>query len=175
MSAPVSHVGRFWRLRWLDQAVRSSVIVDEVVAGGCRCAVSQCGGSVGGSAASIAVYVHLEDGRVVDQPVDGGDGDGLIGKDAVPGAEGLVGGDGEASGLVAPGDELEEDGGLGLVLLGVANPCSRRTTPRCSPSPRHPRFSSRLSRSAHPDCRATLRNPLRESASPGAGIRHPRH
>ena len=58
---------------------------------------------------------------MVDEPVDGGDGDGLVGEDAVPGAERLVGGDGEASGLVAPGDELEEDGGLGLVLLGVAD------------------------------------------------------
>ena len=57
----------------------------------------------------------------MDEPVDGGDGDGLVGEDAVPGAEGLVGGDGEAAGLVAPGDELEEDGGLGLVLLGVAD------------------------------------------------------
>jgi hypothetical protein len=53
---------------------------------------------------------------VVDEPVDRGDGDGLVGEDAVPGAEGLVGGDGEASGLVAPGDEFEEDGGLGLIL-----------------------------------------------------------
>jgi hypothetical protein len=27
MSATDSHVGRFWRLRWLDQAVRSSVMM----------------------------------------------------------------------------------------------------------------------------------------------------
>ena len=58
---------------------------------------------------------------MVDEPVDGGDGDGLVGEDAVPGAEGLIGGDGEAAGLVAPGDEFEEDGSLGLVLLGVAD------------------------------------------------------
>ena len=58
---------------------------------------------------------------MVDQAVDGGDGDGLIGEDAVPGAEGLVGGDGETAGLVAPGDELEEDRCLSLVFLGVGD------------------------------------------------------
>ncbi len=58
---------------------------------------------------------------MVDQPVDGGDGDGGIGEDAIPGAEGLVGGDGKAACLVAPRDELEEDGCLGLVLLRVAD------------------------------------------------------
>ena len=57
---------------------------------------------------------------MVNEPVDGGDGHRLIGEDAVPGAEGLVGGDGEASGLVAPGDEFEEDGALGLILLGLS-------------------------------------------------------
>ena len=33
----------------------------------------------------------------------------------------MVGGDGEALGLVAPCDELEEDGALGLILLGVGD------------------------------------------------------
>lgn len=46
----------------------------------------------------------------MDEPVDGGDGDGLVWEDAVPGAEWLVGGDGEAAGLVAPGHGLEEHG-----------------------------------------------------------------
>ena len=90
-----------------------------VVGGGCR-----RDGGLGsvpgrGRAAAAAVDVHLQDRGVVDEPVDGGDGDGGVGEDAVPGAEGLVGGDGEAARLVAPRDELEEDGGLGLVLLGV--------------------------------------------------------
>ena len=57
----------------------------------------------------------------MDEAVDGGDGDGLVREDPVPGAEGLVGGDREAAGLVAPGDELEQHGGLGLVLLGVGD------------------------------------------------------
>ena len=37
----------------------------------------------------------------------------------------------------------------------MRKPCSRRPPPQCSHPPRHSRFSSRLSRSAHPDCRAT--------------------
>jgi len=53
----------------------------------------------------------------MDEAVDGGDGDGLVREDAFPGAEWLVGGDGEAAVLVAPGDQLEEDGALGLELL----------------------------------------------------------
>jgi len=57
----------------------------------------------------------------MNEAVDGGDGDGLVGEDTFPGAEWLVGGDGEAARLVAPGDELEEDGALGLVLLRVGD------------------------------------------------------
>ena len=56
---------------------------------------------------------------MVHEPVHGGDGDGGVGEGTVPGAEGLVGGDGEAAGLAAMGDELEEHRGLGLVLLGA--------------------------------------------------------
>jgi len=58
---------------------------------------------------------------VVNEPVDGGDGDGGVREDPIPGAEGLVGGDGEAAALIAPCDQLEEDGRLGLVLVGVGD------------------------------------------------------
>jgi len=57
---------------------------------------------------------------VVDQAIDGGDGHRRVGEDLVPFAEGLVGGHQERSALVAGGDELEEDAGLGLVLPRVA-------------------------------------------------------
>ncbi len=57
----------------------------------------------------------------MDHAVDSGDGDGLIGEDLVPGAERLVGRDGEASGFVAPGDQFEEHGALGTVLLRVGD------------------------------------------------------
>ena len=58
---------------------------------------------------------------MVDEPVEWGDGDGVVGEDLVPGAERLVGCDGEASGLVAPGDEFKENGALGLVLLSIGD------------------------------------------------------
>ena len=57
----------------------------------------------------------------MDQPVDRGNGDSLIRKDAAPGTEGLIGGDREALGLVAPGDEFEEHGVLGLIFLRVGD------------------------------------------------------
>lgn len=122
MSGTLSQVGRFWLLRRL--ALGFEVLLEgvaESVGGGCRCGVSLEGGAIGGGATAVAVGVHLEDGRMMDEPVDGGDGDGLVGEDSVPGAEGLVGGDGEAAGLKAPGDEFEEDGCLGLVLSGVTD------------------------------------------------------
>ena len=56
---------------------------------------------------------------MVDEPVDGGDGHGLVGKDGIPGAEGLVGGDEHGTALVACGDQFEEDAGLGLAFLHV--------------------------------------------------------
>lgn len=58
---------------------------------------------------------------MVNEAVDCGDGDSLVGEDLVPGAEGLVGRDGEASGLVAPCDQLEEDRALGLIFLGIGD------------------------------------------------------
>jgi hypothetical protein len=50
----------------------------------------------------------------MDEAVDHGGGDGVVAEDVSPGAEGLVAGDDDACGLVAGGDELEEQaGGLG--------------------------------------------------------------
>ena len=57
----------------------------------------------------------------MDQSVDGGDGHGFVREALIPAAEGLVGGDGDAAVLVAPGDQLEEDAGLGLVLVGIGD------------------------------------------------------
>jgi len=57
---------------------------------------------------------------VVDEAVDGGDGDGRVGEHLVPLAEGLIAGDDQAVALVSLGDQLEEDGGLGLILSDVA-------------------------------------------------------
>jgi len=74
-----------------------------------------------GAALAEAVAVESEDLGVVDEAVDGGDGHDGVGEDAVPVAEGVVGGDKQAAGLVAVGDELEEDRGLHLGALDVAD------------------------------------------------------
>ena len=58
---------------------------------------------------------------MVDQPVDGGDGHGLVREDFVPGAERLIGGDGEAFVFVASGDEFEENGAFGAIFLGICD------------------------------------------------------
>lgn len=57
----------------------------------------------------------------MDQPVDGGHGHGLVGEDLVPAAEGLIGRDSDAAVFVAPGDQFEENAGLGLVLVGIGD------------------------------------------------------
>ena len=72
-----------------------------------------------GGAAAVALDVHLEDGGVVDEAVDGGERHGGIGEDLAPFAEGLVGGDEDGAALVAGADQLEQDAGLGLVLGDV--------------------------------------------------------
>ena len=58
---------------------------------------------------------------MVAEPVVGCRGHGLVREDLVPAAEGLVRGDGDAAVFVAPGDQLEEDAGLGLVLVGIGD------------------------------------------------------
>jgi hypothetical protein len=58
---------------------------------------------------------------MMDQAVDGGDGHGLVGKDLIPAAERLVGGDGNAAVFIASGDQFEEDAGFGLILVGIGD------------------------------------------------------
>ena len=72
--------------------------------------------SLDGLAPPIALDIHLEDGGVINEPVDGGERHGGIGEDLVPCAEGLVGGDQHGSSLVAGADELEQHACFGLVL-----------------------------------------------------------
>src|SRR5512132_699887 len=71
-----------------------------------------------GGAPSIALGVELENGGVVHQSVDGGDGHRRIREDLYPGAERLVAGDDQRAPLVALGDQFEQHGGLG-------GPCGR--------------------------------------------------
>lgn len=81
------------------------------VAGRCR--------GAHGCAAPEALDVHLKDGGVVDEPVDGGDGHGLVREHGVPSAEGLVCGDHDGAPFVSCCDELEEDAGFGLILPDI--------------------------------------------------------
>ena len=92
----------------------------EAVGGGCRRVVGRVP-AAGRGAAAIAVDVHLENGGVVDETVDGGDRHRLIREDPIPGAEWDVGGDGEAAVLVPTSDQLEDDAGFRLILLGVSD------------------------------------------------------
>ena len=61
-----------------------------------------CAGLVGsgavlcGGSPAVALGIDLEDGRVMDEAVDGGDGHGRIGEDLGPLAEWLIAGDDEA-------------------------------------------------------------------------------
>jgi len=68
-----------------------------VVGGGCRRSVSLIAASCFSGAPSVAADLHLKDGDVVDEPVDGSDGDGGVREYLIPGVNGLVGGDGEAA------------------------------------------------------------------------------
>ena len=77
--------------------------------------------SLEGFASPVALDVHLQDRGVVDEAVDGGERHGLIGEDLAPFAEGLIGGDQHGSPLVARGDQLEQDAGLGLILGDVGD------------------------------------------------------
>ncbi len=70
-------------------------------------------------ATSIALDVHLEDGRVMDQPVDGSERHGLVRKHLAPFAERLVGGDQHGAPLVAASDQLEQHARLGLIPADV--------------------------------------------------------
>lgn len=64
--------------------------------------------SSGRGAAAIPVDIEFQDGGVVDEAVDGRDRHGLVGKDLLPGAEGLVCDDAGAAGFKATRDQLEE-------------------------------------------------------------------
>src|ERR1700722_5023220 len=52
----------------------------------------------------------------MNEPVDGGERHGGIGKDAVPFSKGLIGGDQHGPPFVAGADEFEENRRLGLIL-----------------------------------------------------------
>jgi hypothetical protein len=81
--------------------------------------VSVLFGSTESEALSVAFAIHLDDGGVMDQSIDGRRRHGGIGKDRVPGRKRLVGGDSDAVSFVSMRDEFEQDAGLGLILTNI--------------------------------------------------------
>src|SRR5208283_3535583 len=63
--------------------------------------VSVLFGSTESEALSVAFAIHLDDGGVMDQSIDGRRRHGGIGKDRVPGRKRLVGGDSDAASFVS--------------------------------------------------------------------------
>src|SRR5438132_11415644 len=89
----------------------------------CRARGGPAGASLAfeGGLAPIALDVHLENGCVMNEAVDGRQRHGVIREDLAPLAERLVGGDEQRASLVSRTDELEEHTGLGLILGDVCD------------------------------------------------------
>lgn len=64
----------------------------------------------------IAFDVEFEDGGVVYEPIDGGQGHGWVGEDFLPLAEGLIVGDEHGLSFIAGADQFEQNTGFRLVL-----------------------------------------------------------
>src|SRR3546814_9018148 len=89
--------------------------------------------SLEGGPATIALDIHLEDGGVMNETVDGRERHGGIREDPVPFAEGLVGRDEHGSALIACADQLEEHGGCSLILGDIGG--VERKSQRLNSSP----------------------------------------
>src|SRR5271157_712188 len=97
-----SHVGRCtpWRVGW---------------AGGLAVGLWHGRGGVGGGVVVFhapAGTVDGDDVAVVEEAVEDGGGEDLVGEDLAPFAEGLVAGDDDGALLVAAGDDLEDEVGV---------------------------------------------------------------
>jgi hypothetical protein len=73
------------------------------------------------SAASIAFDVHLQNGGVMDEAIDGGERHSLVGEDLAPCPEWLIGSDQHRASLVAAADQLEQHAGFGLILADIGD------------------------------------------------------
>jgi len=69
-----------------------------------------------GELSPVAVDVHFEDRRMMNQTINRGQGYGLIWKNPSPFAEGLIGGDQHRSPLVSRADQFEQNAGFRLIL-----------------------------------------------------------
>jgi hypothetical protein len=74
---------------------------------------------VAGFAASVALNIQLEDRRVMNEPVYGGDGHAGVREDVIPAGERLVGRYQKTSPLIPFGDQFEQDARFRLILPDV--------------------------------------------------------
>src|SRR6516162_1864101 len=71
------------------------------------------------AASSVALDVQLEDDRVMDQTVDGGDQHCLVGENFMPVGKSLIGADQKRAAFVAGADQFEQNAGLGMILVNI--------------------------------------------------------
>ena len=110
MRIPVSRRGHDYRSMVVAQercGVLSVAARHSGVGGDCRADWRSTGASFAfeSGTAAIAFDVHLEDGGVVDEAIDDGEGHRRVGEDLAPFAEWLVGGDKQGSPLVPGADQ----------------------------------------------------------------------
>jgi hypothetical protein len=90
-----------------------------------------------GGATALALGIHLQRGGMVNQPIDGGHGHGLVGKQRVPMAARRSGGDEQALALVALGTLTNILGSATQVRLRKVNRINQlRTYPGSWAKPR---------------------------------------
>src|SRR5262249_35915680 len=75
--------------------------------------------SVEGTATPVALDVHLQNDRVVDQAIDRGNHHGVIREDLVPRCERLIRGDKQRATLVASADQLEQNTGFRMIFVDI--------------------------------------------------------
>src|ERR1700691_1954009 len=96
---------------------RSGVVLD------CRARWGPAGTALAleSSSTAIALDVHLQDGGVMDEAIDGGECHGVVGEHLSPFAEWLIGGDQQRAPFLAPADEFEQHAGFGLILADIGD------------------------------------------------------
>ena len=78
-------------------------------------------GEIGVASHAVAVAADVDDVAAVQEAVEQRGGDDLVAEDPAPLLEALVGGEDGRGGLVAPVDELEEEGGSALGHREIAD------------------------------------------------------
>ncbi len=86
-----------------------------------RCRASGGGSALDGGAAAVAFDIHLEDGCVMHEAIDGGQCHSGIWEDFSPFSKRLISRNQGGAPFVSRADQFEEHGGFGLVLGDVGD------------------------------------------------------